>query len=236
MIKEDLVLDRLKGRKEYLQNKLEQYEQKIDKIRNDIEENNIAIQEAEQKSRLSTYPQNVCFDIFGIYIGNDTDKIKGFNYALMQLSEREREAIEYKYGKRYTLARIGGIFNVSKERVRQIIAKGCTKMRHRKLADYIVVGYEKTQKAIKEAEEKRRIEFVEAMKLKYPSDCLLRECGLSTRAFNCLWRNTPHRSDEEVTVRMAIDTIYNVGYKIQNLGEQTAKEIEEKLGVKFPKR
>lgn len=236
MIKEDFVLDRLQGRKEYLQNKLEQYEQEIAKIKNDIEENNIAIQEAEKKIRTSTYPQNVCFDIFGIDIGNDTDKIKGFNYALMQLSEREREAIEYKYEKGYTLDRIGGMFNVSRERVRQIIAKGCLKIRHRKLADYIVVGYEKTQKAMQEAVEKERKEFAESMKLKYPSEYLLCYCGLSTRAFNCLCRNTPNRNGEEVTVGMAIDTIYNVGYKIRNLGEQTAKEIEEKLGVKFPKR
>lgn len=235
MIKEDLILDRLQGRKEYLQNKMYQYEQELAKIKNDILENDIAIQEAEQKSKIATYPQNVCFVVYGIDIGNDMDKINGFNYVLMQLSEREREAIEYKYEKGYTLDRIGGMFNVSKQRVQQIIAKGCRKMRHRKLADYIVVGYEKTQKAIKEAEEKRRIEFAEEQKSKYPSDCLLCKCGLSTRAFNCLWRSTPHKKDEEVTVRMAIDTIYNVGYKIRNLGEQTAKEIEEKLGVKFPK-
>ena len=236
MIKEDLVLDRLQGRKEYLQNKLEQYEQEITKIRNDIEENNIAIQEAEQKSRLSTYPQNVCFDIFGIDIGNDTDKIKGFNYVLMQLSEREREAIEYKYEKGYTLDRIGGIFNVSRERIRQIIAKGCLKIKHRKLADYIVVGYEKTQKAMQESEEKQRKEFYESMKLKYPLDYDLRECGFSGIALNCLWRSATPKNSGEITVGEAIEAIFKYGYKIRNLGAKTAKEIEEKIGVKFPQR
>ena len=236
MIKEDLVLDRLQGRKEYLQNKLEQYEKEIAKIKNDIEENNIAIKEAQQKIRISTYPQNVCFDIFGIDIGNDEDKIKGFNYALMQLYERERKAIEYKYENGYTLDRIGGIFNVSKERARQIIEKGCRKIRHIKLADYIVVGYEKTQKAIQESEEKQRKEFYESMKLKYPLDYDLRECGLSGNALNCLWRSANTKNSGEITVGEAIEAIFKYGYKIRNLGEKTAKEIEEKLGVKFPKR
>lgn len=236
MIKEDLVLDRLQGRKEYLQSLLEQYEQEIAKIKNDIEENNNALQIAEQKIRRETYPQNVCFDIFGIDIGNDIEKIKGFNYVLMQLSEREREAIEYKYGKRYTLDRIGGIFNVSKERVRQIVAKGCRKMRHIKLADYIVVGYEKTQKAMQEAEEKERKEFSESMKLKYPLDYDLRECGLSSRALNCLWRSSTPKNSGEITVGEAIEAIFTYGYTIRNLGAKTAHEIEEKLGVKFPKR
>ena len=236
MINEDLVLDRLQGRKEYLQNKLDQYEQEIAKIKNDIEKNNREIQEAEKKIRLSIYPQNVCFDIFGIDIGNDADKIKGFNYVLMQLSEREREAIEYKYANGYTLERIGGMFNVSKERVRQIIAKGCRKIRHIKLADYIVVGYEKTQKAMQEAEEKKRKKFYESMKLKYPLDYDLRECGFSTRALNCLCRSATTKNSGEITVGEAIETIYKYGYTIQNLGAKTAKEIEEKLGVKFPER
>lgn len=154
----------------------------------------------------------------------------------MQLSERERGAIEYKYGKGYTLDRIGGMFNVSRERVRQIIAKGCRKMRHIKLADYIVVGYEKTQRAMKEAEENERKEFLESMKLKYPLDYDLRKCGLSPRALNCLWRSFTSKNSGGTTVGEAIEAIFTYGYTIRNLGVKTAKEIEEKLGVKFPQK
>lgn len=235
MLKEDLI-DRLQGRKEYLQNKLKQYECEIEKIKNDIKENDIAIQEAEQKSKIAAYPQNVCFVAYGIDIGNDTDKINGFNYVLMQLTERERNAIEYRYGKGYTLDRISGMFNVSKERVRQIIAKGCQKMRHMDLADYIVVGYEKTQKAVKEAEEKEKREFINNLELKFPTDYCLANCGLSARTLNCLWRSMPYEKGKAPTVGNAIELIYKQGYQIRNLGVATAKEIEEKLGVKFPKR
>lgn len=234
MIKEDLILDRLQGRKEYLQNKLHQYEQELAKIKNDIAENNIAIQEAEQKSKIATYPQNVCFAVYGIDIGNDMDKINGFNYVLMQLSEREREAIEYKYEKGYTLDRIGGMFDVSRERVRQIIAKCCLKMRRLNLADYIIVGYEKTQKARKEAEEKAKREFFNNLELKLPIDYPLEKCDLSTRALNCLCRSIPYEKGKVPTVGDAIELICKRGYGIRNLGIATAKEIEEKLGVKFP--
>lgn len=235
MIKEDLILDRLQGRKEYLQNKLHQYEQELAKIKNDIEENDIAIKEAEQKSKIATYPQNVCFAVYGIDIGNDMDKINGFNYVLMQLSEREREAIEYKYEKGYTLDRIGGMFDVSRERVRQIIAKCCQKMRRLILADYIIVGYEKTQKARKEAEEKGKREFFNNLELKFPIDYPLEKCDLSTRALNCLWRSIPYEKGKAPTVGDAIELIYKRGYRIRNLGIATANEIEEKLGVKFQK-
>lgn len=236
MIKENLILDRLEGRKEYLQNQLKQYEREIDKIKNDIKENDLAIQEAEQKSKIATYPQNVCFAVYGIDIGNNIDKINGFNYVLMQLTEREREAIEYKYAKGYTLDRIGGIFNVSRERVRQIISEGCRKMRRGKVADYIVVGYEKTQKAVKDAEEKEKREFIDNLKLKFPLDYPLTKCDLGARALNCLWRNMTNYAGEFPTVGDAVEEIFRDGYKIRNLGVATAKEIEKKLGVKFPQK
>ena len=83
---------------------------------------------------------------------------------------------------------------------------------------------------------KERKEFVEAMELKYPLDYDLRECGLSTRALCCLWRSATTKNIGEITVGEAIEAIFKYGYTIRNLGVKTAKEIEEKLGVKFPKR
>ena len=233
MMMEDLILERLQGRREYLQNKLHQYEQELAKIKNDIKKNDIAIQEAEQKIKVAVYPQNVCFDVYGIDIGNDTDKINGFNYVLMQLTERERKAIEYKYENGYTLDRIGGMFDVSKERARQIINKCFQKMRRRNLADYIVVGYEKTQKAEKEAEENAKREFCNNLELKFPVDYPLEKCHLSARTLNCLWRSMAYKEGRIPTVGDAIELICKQGYRIRGVGIATANEIEKKLGVKF---
>ena len=61
-----------------------------------------------------------------------------------QLNERERKVLEYRYGlvdgNEMTLDEVARIFNLTKERIRQIEAKALRKLRHpgssRQLTDY----------------------------------------------------------------------------------------------------
>jgi RNA polymerase primary sigma factor len=65
--------------------------------------------------------------------------------ALDQLSKREREVLEMRFGLRdgqaHTLEEVGQAFGVTRERIRQIEAKALRKLRHpirsRKLRDYL---------------------------------------------------------------------------------------------------
>ena len=65
--------------------------------------------------------------------------------VLDSLSEREREVLKLRFGlidgRNRTLEEVGGVFNVTRERIRQIEAKALRKLRHpsrsRKLKDYL---------------------------------------------------------------------------------------------------
>jgi RNA polymerase primary sigma factor len=65
--------------------------------------------------------------------------------ALAILSERERGILEMRYGlldgKEHTLEEVGQIFNLTRERVRQIEARALRKLRHptrsRPLRDFL---------------------------------------------------------------------------------------------------
>jgi RNA polymerase primary sigma factor len=56
------------------------------------------------------------------------------DHVLTSLSERERTIIEMRFGlvdgQDYTLEEIGNLYNVSRERIRQIEVKGLRKLRH----------------------------------------------------------------------------------------------------------
>ena len=62
--------------------------------------------------------------------------------ALSTLKERERQVIELRYGltdgRPRTLEEVGVIFQVTRERIRQIEAKALRKLRHPSRAKYII--------------------------------------------------------------------------------------------------
>lgn len=71
----------------------------------------------------------------------DEDQVKGLEYALGTLTERERLIILLRYNELFTLEEAGRKFHITRERCRQIEAKSLKKLRHISRLRYIEMGY-----------------------------------------------------------------------------------------------
>ena len=121
------------------------------------------------------YPENLLTDlglelVFGKpeYAPLNDDQVAGLAHALTTILPREQEMIRLRYEEKKTLQEIGNQYQLSRERVRQIIAKGVRKLRHPSRTVYIRDGFEKTELAqkIKCAEEMKR--QLQVQKKRYP--------------------------------------------------------------------
>ena len=102
------------------------------------------------------YPYNLLEDIFSEW--NDllnADQEKGFKIALSELTEREQLCIKLYYEEGKTLDEVGAMCSVTRERVRQIIAKALRKLRHPPRAKKIRYGYRISLK-MREVEQRAR--------------------------------------------------------------------------------
>ena len=140
------------------------------------------------------YPHNLLDDIFG-------DPVDWFvreeylDQALNTLTEREREAIYCHYCDGLTYEVIGGIFNVSKERVRQIIAKAVRKLRHPSRSKIIRSGFHSfdeidayaVEKLSELNEREKKLNEQEAALKEYKDVVEFNEAGYSS-AFDALKR------------------------------------------------
>ena len=98
------------------------------------------------------WPYNLLDDIVCPYVNNreraedeywnetlNASQEEGLRMVLDGLSERERECVYYYYKDGLTLEGVGEKYGVSRERIRQLLAKAVRKMRHparRRLIDY----------------------------------------------------------------------------------------------------
>ena len=121
------------------------------------------------------YPENLLTDlglelVFGKpeYAPLNDDQVAGLAHALTTILPREQEMIRLRYEEKKALQEIGNQYQLSRERVRQIIAKGVRKLRHPSRTVYIRDGFEKTELAqkIKCAEEMKR--QLQVQKKRYP--------------------------------------------------------------------
>lgn len=92
---------------------------------------------------MSPYPYNLLDDIFGEdYDGIlDADQLDGFNYAIGSLTEREQRVLSLYYKDELTLEQAGKSEGVTRERIRQVLAKSLRKLRHPTRLKYIQRGY-----------------------------------------------------------------------------------------------
>ena len=163
-------------------------------------------------------------------------------YALSTLDERTRQMIEDRFKHRLILDDIASKHHVTRERVRQIIAKGMRKLRHpyrRRFIEYGVAAvliYEKGMAASK-ARERAETEVVKKCLLEQADDpaayakkarenlyeTSIDVIGLSTRASNCLLRARCETIG--AVLRMSSDELR----RVRNLGVKTHDEIVDKL-------
>jgi RNA polymerase sigma factor (sigma-70 family) len=168
-----------------------------------------------------------------------------YNFALSTLTEREAQIIRYRFEEDMTLEAVGRIYNLTRDRIRQIEAKALRKLRHpdrmriftegKEYIDnyqrYIAAeqAYQKKVVAARKIKlmadevEKRLNEPVTEEDINEPDvDVDIADVGFSARTFSCLKRH-------------GIYKLYELdGYstkellRIRNLGTRSVEEIVRK--------
>lgn len=180
------------------------------------------------------YPLNLLRDIPVGQILSD-DQIKGLEYVLGQLTEREQMVLEYRYVKGMSYSEIGGAFGLTGSRIQQIVNRALRKLRHPARMAYIWEGFDAHEASILEhvrmAMEKKEGRLLVAGDQILDQDIeILR---LSIRPYNCLKRHGIGTLHE--LLRMMLKEDWHK--ECRNLGRKGAKEIVVsllKLGIVDP--
>lgn len=127
------------------------------------------------ESEMVPYPENLLADIgFNLlfesneYTELNEDQLAGLSHALKTILPREREMIRFRYEEHETLQAIGDRYGISRERVRQVIAKGVRKMRHPARTIFIRNGLDKTELALKIACAEEMKKQLQVQRKRYP--------------------------------------------------------------------
>lgn len=127
------------------------------------------------ESETIPYPENLLADIgFNLLFENNEytelneDQLAGLSHALKTILPREREMIWFRYEEHETLQAIGDRYGISRERVRQVIAKGVRKMRHPSRTIFIRNGLDKTELALKIACAEEMKKQLQVQRKRYP--------------------------------------------------------------------
>ena len=149
------------------------------------------------------------------YVNLSDDQMDGLSFVMRQLMERERVVLLLRYKEHKTLDVTASYFNITRERVRQIIAKAIRKLRHESRVPYYRDGYQATLDNREEMKEQILTKLGENMR-KIP----LYELKLTVRTCNCLSR-AGYTTLGEVAAADP-ETIKNV----RNLGAKSYSEIQ----------
>lgn len=109
------------------------------------------------------FPYNLWMEIFGEMPEEpiEQDQVDGIFEALDSLTQREKDGILYYYRFGMTLEQAGRKFGITRERFRQVIAKGARKLRHSSRRLLILYGAEGWK--ARSAYTRRREELNQAM-------------------------------------------------------------------------
>lgn len=202
------------------------------------------------------YPYSLLDAIIGEFWDTliEPDQEAAINYVISTFSEREQLLLDLYYKRGKTFDQCGKEVGVTRERVRQIIAKSLRRMRHpsrMNLIRYGLDGYEhyvanKKRRAQLEAEDRdldeleqeliaRRLYLESALECVSPVDEDKRkhsgididEMNFSVRTFNCLRRANICTLND--LVQKASTDGYEGFTKVRNLGRKSIDEIYGKL-------
>ena len=193
------------------------------------------------------WPYNLMKEVF--YERQDTqwldvDQLDGLRYALSTLTEREENCIRLYYESGKNLEEVGNIYNVTRERIRQVIKHGERKLRHPSRANYIRNGYlvaskELYQRAFdrwlpeierarfdaeqKIAEYKALANDEEVKPIFDKRNMDIADLELSVRPYNCLRRASLN------TVGDILEKKPEYMMRVRNLGRKSLEEVYAKL-------
>lgn len=154
------------------------------------------------------------------------------------LTKRECEVIKRRFGfyddEINTLEEIGVLFNVSRDRIRQIEVKALRKLRYPSILKFLLPNYELRIQTLVEHEtmlklenelESREETILNTNKQSYRdlSKMDIYDLELSVRTYNCLKRAGYH-TVEDVS-RLSLEKLS----RVRNLGRKSMKEIVDKL-------
>jgi len=169
------------------------------------------------------------------------------NRERVGLTEREVSVLNNYYFEEKTLEEVGKLYGVTRERIRQILAKALRKLRHpqrRNLLengmaylDYVEMEYQTRKEEEKDrliAEKLARDAELEALRneLEPPEDTAenmhIRELGLSVRSYNCLLRAGYETvGDLKNTNELRL-------MKCRNLGKKSLAEVVNRIRDYYP--
>lgn len=177
------------------------------------------------------YPLNLLRDIPVGQILSD-DQMKGLEYTLEQLTEREQVVLECRYVKGMSYSQIGMGFALTGSRIQQIVRRALRKLSRPAIAAYITVGFAAHEASILEnvrmAMEKKRSRLLAVEDKILEQDIEILQ--LPIRPYNCLKRHGIDTVQE--LLRLMLREDWNI--QCRNLGRKGAKEVVEsllKLGI-----
>lgn len=179
----------------------------------------------------------------------NTDQEVGLEHVLSTLTEREQQAIAEYFGNGGTLESTAKLFNLTRERVRQIIAKAVRKLRHPmrfKIIKYGLDGWNR-RKAIEQEdlmldeqeamlihrraiveqliEEKQEKLIEEKQEIK--REITIEDMDLSVRTYNCLLRARIRTLND--LMKYTKEKGYSGLCRIRNLDRKSLSEIFRKM-------
>ena len=172
------------------------------------------------KKEKEPYPLNLVHAVYEGFEWEQTpDQIAGLERALMDLTDRERECVVLYFQNAMSYQKIGDIYHLSTERIRQIVKKAERKLRHPSRFQYIRFGYEgniaRLTPKYELTEEDRRADLL---------NTIIEEMNFSVRAFNCLKRGSIN-TVSDITEGLKKGNIM----KIRNMGPKSYEEIIQKV-------
>lgn len=158
---------------------------------------------------------------------------ENWEYVKKTLTPREALFIELYYKEFNTLNEIAKGYGVTKERVRQIIAKALRRLSHTSRFDIFIKGYKNMQE-LKSLHEEVQMQLTELRKLNQklkthpeehteeinsPKAISIDELKLSVRAYNCLKR-AGYKTVEDILKHTTTELLH-----IRNLGRNALRDI-----------
>ena len=124
--------------------------------------------------RDAPYPYNLLEDILDKPQNDelDADQLKGLEYAISTLTQREQDCINTYCKSDLTFDEMRGTYHITRGRIWQIYRKALRKLRHPTRWKYIEIGYAKPSGELEQQADERRKKLLESLNAEYDARIL----------------------------------------------------------------